>query len=54
VEKNGIEKHAAFHHGYLIDDRSLLPLTIAWVSAVGPRARPLTAQLAARASPSGL
>ena len=60
--KNGIEKHAAFYRGYLIDDRSLVPLTIAWativapwllvylVSAVSPPAKPQTAQLAAQAS----
>ena len=50
--KYGIEKHAAFYRGYLIDDRSLVPLTIAWativaiwllvylVSAIGPQATP--------------
>jgi hypothetical protein len=27
--KNGIEKQAAFYRAYLIDDRSLIPLTIA-------------------------
>ncbi len=58
----GIEKHAAFYRGYSIDDRSLVPLTIAWativalwllvylVSAIGPQAKPPMAQLAARAS----
>jgi hypothetical protein len=45
---NGIEKHAGFYRGYLTDDRSLIPLTIAlgtivalWVlvyliSVIGP------------------
>jgi hypothetical protein len=54
--KYGIEKHAAFYRGYLIDDRSLVPLTIAWVtivaiwllvylvSAIGPQATPQMAQ----------
>jgi hypothetical protein len=60
--KNGIEKYAAFYRGYLIDDRSLIPLTIAWAtivalwllvyvaSAIGPEAKLQMAQLAAQAS----
>ena len=32
---NGIEKQAAFYRGYLIDDRSLAPLTTAWATIVG-------------------
>jgi hypothetical protein len=32
---NGIEKQAVFYHGYLIDDRSLIPLTIALATIVG-------------------
>ena len=56
---NGIETHAAFYRGYLPDDRSLIPLTIAlasfvalWlliylVSAVGPQTMLQTAQQAA-------
>jgi hypothetical protein len=31
---NGIEKQAAFYRGYLIDDRSLTPLTIALAAIV--------------------
>jgi hypothetical protein len=60
--KYGIEKHAAFYRGYLIDDRSLVPLTIAWativaiwllvylVSAIGPQSKPPMAQPVAQAS----
>jgi hypothetical protein len=60
--RNAIEKHAAFYRGHLVDDRSLVPLAIAWativalwllvylVSAVGPQAKLQTAQLAAQAS----
>jgi len=59
---NGIEKQAAFYRGYLIGDRSLVPLTIAWativalwllvylVSAIDPRPKLQTGQLAAQAS----
>ena len=32
---NGIEKQAAFYRGYLIDDRSLAPLTTALATIVG-------------------
>ncbi len=32
---NGIEKQAVFYRGYLIDDRSLTPLTIALATIVG-------------------
>jgi hypothetical protein len=31
---NGIEKQAAFYRGYLIDDRSLAPLTTALATIV--------------------
>jgi len=31
---NGIEKQAAFYRGYLIDDRSLAPLTAALATIV--------------------
>ena len=31
----GIEKQAAFYRAYLIDDRSLAPLTTAWAAIVG-------------------
>ena len=31
---NGIEKQAAFYRGYLIDDRSLIPLTRALAAIV--------------------
>jgi hypothetical protein len=60
--RNGIEKHAAFYRGYLIGDRSLVPLTVAWativalwllvylVSAIDPQSKLQTAQLAAQAS----
>jgi hypothetical protein len=53
--KSGIQKQAAFYRAYLIDDRSLIPLTIAlativglWLpvglaSAVGPQAAQLAA-----------
>jgi hypothetical protein len=59
---NAIEKHAEYYHGYLPDDRSVIPLTIAlativvlWlliylVSVVGPQPRPETAQPAAHVS----
>jgi hypothetical protein len=57
-----IDKHAAFYRGYLIDDRSLVPLTIAWAaivglwllvglaSAAGPQAKLEMAELTAQAS----
>ncbi len=32
---NGIEKQAAYYRGYLIDDRSLTPLTTALATIVG-------------------
>jgi hypothetical protein len=32
---NGIEKQAAFYRGYLVDDRSLAPLTAALATIVG-------------------
>jgi hypothetical protein len=32
--KSEIEQHAAFYRGYLIDDRSLAPLTVGWVAIV--------------------
>ena len=32
---NGIEKQAAFYRGYLIDDRSLAPLTTALAAIAG-------------------
>jgi hypothetical protein len=32
---NGIEKQAAFYRAYLIDDRSLAPLTTALATIVG-------------------
>jgi hypothetical protein len=59
---DGIDKHAAFYRGYLPDDRSLMPLTIALmttvavglliylVSAAGPQPAPQTAQPAAHPS----
>jgi len=60
---NGTEKQAAFYRGYLIDDRSLAPLTTAlativglWalvylVSAIGgPQANALMAECVAHAS----
>jgi hypothetical protein len=31
---NGIEKHAEYYHGYLPDDRSVIPLTIALATIV--------------------
>ena len=58
----GIEKQAAFYRAYLIDDRSVAPLTVAWativalwllvylVSAIGRHAKPQTAEPAAQAS----
>jgi hypothetical protein len=30
----GIERHAAFYRGYLIDDQSLAPLTVALATSV--------------------
>jgi hypothetical protein len=30
----GIERHAAFYRGYLIDDQSLAPLTVALATTV--------------------
>jgi hypothetical protein len=30
----GIEKQATFYRGYLTDDRSLTPLTVAWATIV--------------------
>ena len=60
--KNGIEERAAFYRGYLIDDRSLVPLAIIlattvalWlllylVSAIGPQGKLPTAQPPAQAS----
>jgi hypothetical protein len=62
IVMNGIEKQAEYYRGYLPDDRSIIPLTIAvattvvlWllvylVSAVGPQPRPQTAQPAAYVS----
>jgi hypothetical protein len=59
---NGIEKQAAFYRAYLIDDRSVAPLTVGWativalwlvvylVSAVSPPAKPQTAEAAMQAS----
>jgi hypothetical protein len=59
---NGIEKQAAFYRAYLIDDRSVGPLTVAWAAIVGlwlvvylvgaaaPPAKPQTAQSAVQAS----
>ncbi len=56
----GIESHAAFYRGYLIDDQSLARLTVAlativalWslvylVGCFGPMARPPAAQAAAQ------
>jgi hypothetical protein len=53
----GIESHAAFYRGYLIDDQSLAPLTVAWativalwflVYLVGGIATPPTAESAAQ------
>jgi hypothetical protein len=58
----GIEKQAAFYRAYLIDDRSVGPLTVAWativalwllvylVGVIGLGAKPETAELAAQAS----
>jgi hypothetical protein len=31
----GTEKQTAFYRAYLIDDRGLIPLTIAWATIVG-------------------
>ena len=54
----GIESDAAFYRGYLTDDRSLTPLTVAWativalwslvylVGCIGPLANPPTALVA--------
>jgi hypothetical protein len=59
---NGIEKQAVFYRGYLIDDRSLIPLTRALAAIVGlwllvymvgpvdPQTKPQTAERAAHAS----
>jgi hypothetical protein len=59
---NGIEKQAAFYRAYLIDDRSVGPLTVAWativalwllvylVGAVSPHSRSHTAEPAMQAS----
>ena len=56
----GIESDAAFYRGYLTDDRSLTPLTVAWatilalwylvylVGCIGPLAKPPTALVAAQ------
>jgi hypothetical protein len=58
---NGIEKQAVFYRGYLIDDRSLIPLMRALAAIVGlwllvymvgpvdPHAKPQTTQHAAHA-----
>ena len=63
---NGIEKQAAFYRGYLIDDRSLAPLTTALAAIVslwllvylisgicGPQARQEMAGRSAHASSLG-
>jgi hypothetical protein len=54
----GIESHAAFYRGYLIDDRSLTSLRVAWATIVAlwslvylvgcfaPLAKPPTAEVA--------
>jgi len=59
---NGIEKQVAFYRAYLIDNRSVGPLTVAWativalwllvylVGAVSPHARSQAAEPAMRAS----
>ena len=59
---NGIEKQAAFYRAYLIDDRSVAPLTLAWAtivalwlvvylaSAISPPTKPQTAEAAVQAS----
>jgi hypothetical protein len=60
---NGIEKQAVFYRGYLIDDRSLAPLTTALATIVslwllvylvsvvgGPQARHEMSERAPRAS----
>jgi hypothetical protein len=53
----GIESHAAFYRGYLIDDQSLRPLMVAWATIValwflvylaGGIAKPPTTQPAAQ------
>ena len=56
----GIESDAAFYRGYLTDDRSLTPLTVAWativalwslvylVGCIGPPAKPPTALVSAQ------
>jgi hypothetical protein len=58
--KCGIEMNAAFYRAYLIDDRSLPPLTVALATIValwslvylfgsnGPLAKPLTVETAAQ------
>jgi hypothetical protein len=58
----GIEKQAAFYRAYLIDDRSVAPLMVAWativalwllvylVGAIGLNAQPQTAEPAVQAS----
>jgi hypothetical protein len=59
---SGIEKQAAFYRAYLVDDRSVAPLTVAWaaivaawflaylIGAIGPYAKPQTLQASALAS----
>jgi hypothetical protein len=58
----GMESHAAFYRGYLIDDQSLAPLTVAlativalWslvylVGCFAPLAKPPTAEVAGQSS----
>jgi hypothetical protein len=58
----GIEKQAAFYRAYLIDDRSVAPLTVAWmtivalwllvylIGAIGPPGKPQTPEAAVQAS----
>ncbi len=58
--RSGIEQDAAFYRGYLIDDRSLTSLMVAWTTIVAlwslvylvgcfaPLARPPTAERAAQ------
>jgi hypothetical protein len=58
----GIEKQAAFYRAYLIDDRSVAPLTVAWmtivalwllvylIGAIGLNAKPRAAEPAAQPS----
>jgi hypothetical protein len=60
--KTGIESQAAFYRAYLIDDRSVAPLTVAWttivalwlvvylVGAVVSQMQPQAARSAAQAS----